>query len=97
MHTGHLMASEDTWFLLPDYRKGFTAARFYKFIEQTLEGMGVVEMMVTSKYADISDSSLQGQKRKGVGRLMEYLGFKPIATQYFKEFKNVRSRCATSA
>ena len=86
MHTSHLMASEDTWYLLPEYRKGLTAARFYRFIEKTLISMGVVEMMVSSKYADISDDTLKGERRKGVGRLMEYLGFKPIATQYFKEF-----------
>lgn len=49
MHTQQLIASEDTYFLLPEYRKGRNALNFFRFMEQRLAEMGVIEISLSTK------------------------------------------------
>lgn len=72
MHTKELCATEDTWFLLPEYRKGRNAIRFYQYVEKELKKMGAVEITMSSKLNNKS------------GRIMEYLGYTLTAYQYSK-------------
>ena len=73
MHTQLPVAHEDTWFLLPEYRKGRNALRFYKFIEDDLKAMGVVEITVSAK---LSNSA---------GTIIEYLGYEHTEKLYSKQ------------
>jgi hypothetical protein len=73
MHTQKTIASEDTFFLLPDYRLGWNAIRFLKFIESECLKRGAVEIGWTDK--------------KGKGALLERLGYKVIASQWSKQVK----------
>lgn len=75
MHTKDLIATEDSWFIHPDYRKGWNAIRFYKFGEAEVRKRGAVSFDVNSKIIDGEPST---------GRIMEYLGYKRIAVQYSK-------------
>lgn len=72
MHTQVVMATEDTWYLLPEYRKGRNAIRFYRFIEDDLREHGVQEIHMSAK---LSNSS---------GRIMEYLGYEFVQKGYLK-------------
>lgn len=72
MHTQQLLCTEDTWFLLPEYRKGRNALNFYKFIEEECIKLGVIEMCMTAP-----------EKNK-VNRILEYLGYKLVSFQYSK-------------
>lgn len=72
MHTQKKTASEDTMFLLPAYRKGWNCIKFYRYIENSLREMGVVEIMQDSKLMN------------GVGRVLEFCGYKHVASRYSK-------------
>jgi hypothetical protein len=74
-HIGKLIATEDTFFLLPAYRKGFTAIRFWQFCERCLDKIDVYEVRTDSKVAN------------DVGRLNEYLGYELIANRYVKRLR----------
>lgn len=74
MHTKQIIATEDTLFLLPKYRKGFTSIRFIRFVEADLVSKGAVEMSITVK-------------SKAVGKLCEFVGYKPVAYQYSKSIE----------
>lgn len=72
MHTQQPVASEDTFFLLEDYRKGWNAIKFIRFIEAQCRKRGAIEIGWSDK--------------KGKGRLLEYLGYEVVASQYSKQF-----------
>lgn len=72
MHSQQLLATEDTWFLLPEYRKGRNAIQFYRFVEDECKRRGVVEIMMTAKLTN------------GAGRILEYLGYQVVARQFSK-------------
>lgn len=72
MHTQKMVASEDTFFILPDYRKGWNAIRFLKFIEAQCRQRGAIEIGWTDK--------------KGKGALLDRLGYKVVASQWSKQF-----------
>jgi hypothetical protein len=72
MHTQLPIATEDTWFLLPEYRKGRNALAFYKYVEEAMRKRGVIEIGMTAKLTN------------GAGRIMEYLGYKNVSLQYSK-------------
>lgn len=74
MHTQRKEASEDTLFLLPEYRKGLNSVHFVKFIENDMIERGVVK-------ATISVKSIR------VGKFLEYMGYELDAYQYSKELK----------
>ena len=73
MHTQLPVAFEDTWFLLPEYRKGWNAIKFYKFIEADMKSMGVVEINVSAKLAN------------DAGKLIEALGYTHTEKLYSKQ------------
>lgn len=76
MHTQALIATEDTWFLRKEYRKGRNAIDFYKFGERELVARGAVEITVSSKLIDGEPTT---------GRLLEYLGYDKVAVAYSKQ------------
>lgn len=47
MHSQRLISTEDTWYLAPEYRKGWTAIKFYRFMEQVVKDRGAVEANLT--------------------------------------------------
>lgn len=73
MHTQIPCAMEDTWFLLPEYRKGRNGIKFFKFIEERLRLSGVREIICSTKITNRA------------GSLLEYMGYKHIANQYHKD------------
>lgn len=72
MHTQKLIASEDTWFLKPEYRKGRNAIKFYKFVEDDMKRRGVEKITMTAA------------PYNGACRIMEYLGYKLDCYRYSK-------------
>lgn len=71
-HTNTLAAKEDTFFILPEHRKGFTAVRFWQYMERCLEHIGVIEITTDSKVIN------------NVGQLSKYMGYKHIANTYHR-------------
>jgi GNAT superfamily N-acetyltransferase len=72
MHTQVLGASEDVWFVLPEYRGRRIGKNLLKFIEDDLRSLGVEEFTMSAKMSN------------DAGKLMELFGFDVIAKQYFK-------------
>jgi len=70
IHFDCTTATEEVLYLSPEVRKGFTAVRFIQFVEESMRAIGVEEIRTDSK--------------GGSARLMEYLGYTPISTKYFK-------------
>lgn len=75
LHTGTLYASEDTYFVLPEYRQGFAALRFWQFMEDCVKSIGVREVRTDSKVLN------------KVHKLNEYCGYKHVANKYVKVFE----------
>lgn len=75
LHTGTLYASEDTYFVLPEYRQGFAALRFWQFMEDCVKSIGVREVRTDSKVLN------------KVHKLNDYLGYKHVANKYVKVFE----------
>jgi len=73
MHTQQMIATEDTWYLAPEVRKGRNAIRFYKYVEAECMARGAVEMIMTAKLAN------------GAGKILEYLDFAVVSKQYSKK------------
>lgn len=71
MHTQKRIATEDCWFLKPEYRQGWNAVRFHKFVEQDLRTRGVVEIT-------------QSAKNEAVGRVLQFLGYSATSQNYSK-------------
>lgn len=69
MHTQVPISTEDTWYLLPEYRKGWNAVKFYKFIEACGAALGSKECTLTIPYA----------KGPSLLSLVKRLGYTPIA------------------
>ena len=86
MHTQKLIATDDTIFMMKEYRKGFNGVRFLRFVQQDLINRGVVEITMTIK----SDR---------VRKLYETDGYKLVAYQYSKPIEEnyVRTEAAQSA
>lgn len=75
MHTQQLLATEDSLFLIPEYRKGRNAINFHKFIEDECRQRNVVEIGMTAK-------------DEAVARLLDYLGYTRIGTQHSKHLNS---------
>jgi len=71
MHSQAMIASEDFFFLENSYRQGWNAIRFLKFVEAECLRRGAVEISWTDK--------------KGKGKLLEFLGYAKVATQWSKQ------------
>lgn len=74
LHTGTLYASEDTFYLLPEHRRGWNALRFWRFMEDSVRAIGVREVRTDSKVIN------------KVHKLNEYCGYKHVANKYVKVF-----------
>jgi len=75
MHTGTLVATEDTFYLLPAYRRGMAAIRFWQYMERAVvDVLGAREICTDSKTVN------------KVHRLNEYLGYRHVANKYVKTF-----------
>jgi hypothetical protein len=88
MHSAVLIATEDTWYLHPEHRKGRNAIRFVQFVENELRQRGAVELWMNAKIAN------------GAGRILEYLDYAAIATRYYKALSEehyVRTKSACNA
>lgn len=82
MHSQLLTATEDTFFIHPDYRDGFNAIRFIKHVERALTNAGVHEILFSCEM----DNAV-------ANRLLQFLKYDPAIQQYRK----VLSPCADSA
>lgn len=71
-----LMAREDAFYIVKEHRGGQLAKMFLKFAETSLLQLGVGQIGMTDK------SPCGGKSLK---RLLEPLGYKPVALQYVKE------------
>jgi hypothetical protein len=80
MHTQTPTVTEDTLFLLPDYRKGRNAIRFYQFIEQEYT------RIVGFAYPDATlfELSFTTKLSNGAGRILKYLDFRETALLHMK-------------
>ena len=76
MHTQELLGTEDTWFLLPEYRKGRNAIRFYNFVEDEMNKRGATKIIMTAA------------PYNKAGRIMEYLGYKLASYNYSKTLQD---------
>jgi len=74
MHTQKLVATEDTLFMIPEYRKGGNAMRFSKFVEDEMIEKGVCEIVLTAKLTNRS------------WKFMERMGYERVAYVYSKQF-----------
>ena len=74
MHSQLLMATEDTFYLHPDYRGGRTALRFLKHIEALCQHWGVHEILF----------SCEQDNPTGIKGLLSYLDYVPVIVQYAK-------------
>lgn len=75
MHTQETISVEDTWYLLPEYRKGWNAIKFYKFIEAYSGPLGVCEATLT----------IPATKDERLGHMLERMGYTATAIQYSKK------------
>lgn len=75
MHSQQLISTEDTWYLSPDYRKGWNAIRFYRFMEDHGKKLGVVEATMTMP------------EEKSLNPLVARLGYTCVAKLYSKQFR----------
>jgi GNAT superfamily N-acetyltransferase len=82
MHTQELIATEDTFFLLPDYRKGWTAIRLLKFVENECARRGAVEICQTAKL------------KNSAGDILIARGYTFVAKQYSKRLAPANSHFA---
>jgi hypothetical protein len=74
MHTQQLIATEDTFFLLPESRKGRNAIRLLDFVEAECKRRGAVEICMTAKLGNHA------------GRILELRGYSVVSRQYSKSF-----------
>lgn len=79
MHTQSLTATEDYWFILPEYRRGRNAIDLYLFAEHEIVRRGGQEIEATLPIAKS-------------GKLLSYFGFKPVAQHYWKSLVDKEPR-----
>lgn len=84
-HTQTLAAKEDTFFLLPEARKGLVALKFWKFMEEAVRLLGVREIRTDSKV--LYDDT--GKLTRDVGKLNKYLGYSHVSNGYFKRLEPI--------
>lgn len=72
-----LLATEDIYYLKPEYRKGRTGIKMFKFAEEYLKSLGVNMIKYSTKVH--SDNS----------KLFEYLGFSFTEKVYIKTIKEL--------
>lgn len=73
MHTGALIAREDTLFILKEHR-GRLGVALIRYIEDMLKVLGVRELTVTVKLVN------------AVGQMIQRMGYQHVAAEYVKQF-----------
>jgi hypothetical protein len=73
MHTQILIAQEDTWYLLPEYRKGWNAVRFFRFMEDEC------------RRRDAKQVNLSTPEGYASGIICQRLGYKKVANCWAKD------------
>jgi hypothetical protein len=71
-HTQTLIASEDTFYVLPEHRGGFMAVRLWQYVERCVIAAGAREICFDSKTMNKADS------------MAKYLKYKPVAIKFIK-------------
>ena len=66
-------AYDESWYLLPDFRKGWNAVKLYKFVEKDLKNEGVKSIRLTLECGSRISSAL------------DMLNFKVLSVNYEKE------------
>lgn len=74
-HSQTPFAREDTLYLLPAYRTGRVAVRLIQYSELCLAKLGIQELRADAKLVN------------GTARLLEHLGYQPVATNFVKFLK----------
>lgn len=74
MHSQLLTATEDTFFVHPDYRQGRLALRILRYVEQFCQERGVHELLFS---CEIDNGS-------GIHGLLKRLDYEPVIMQYRK-------------
>lgn len=80
MHTGEMLATEDTYYLAPEHRKGRNAIAFFNFMEKTLLDMGVSEVQLST---EVHNTKAE--------RIIEYKGYSWIEKRWSKRLNHVRT------
>ena len=75
LHTQTRYASEDTVFIKPEHRGGYTVMALLRFAEDCLRGLGITEIRFTTKHVNRVDV------------LMRRAGYQPVATEFVKFLK----------
>lgn len=78
MHTGIRVASEDTLYLMPEYRNAGNGSAILKYVEADLLSMGIKEIRATTK--------LTNEK---IGKVMFARGYQHVANEYVKVINHV--------
>lgn len=84
MHTQTMIAQEDTWYLDPKYRKGWTAMKFFKFMENECRKRGAKQINLTVP------------EGIGTGVLCERMGYRKVAVHYAKDIHPLEGERATT-
>lgn len=71
-YIGTLHAITDVYFVLPEYRKGFTGIRLFKFVEVVMRSLGVKKLVTGTKL------------HLDIGRVLQRLGYAATETVYTK-------------
>lgn len=87
MHTQETISVEDTWYLLPEYRKGWNAIKFYRFIESYSKPLGVHECTLT----------IPVTKDERLGHMLQRMGYTATAVQYSKNLVRADSPSVKNA
>lgn len=75
MHTGQVMAKDDTLFVKKEHRKGRIAIKFFQYCEAVLRAAGVAEVLITLNVAN------------PVWKVWKRLGYRIKCYQMSKEFE----------
>lgn len=86
MHSQLRMATEDTFFIHPDYRQGRLALRVLKYVENYCALLGVHELLF----------SCEIDNKSGIVGLLERLGFQEQIRQYSKHLLPPSADSATT-
>lgn len=72
LHTQTRYASEDTVFIKPEHRGGYTVMALLRFAENCIRSLGITEIRFTTKHINRVDV------------LMRRAGYAPVATEFVK-------------
>lgn len=78
-HTQTMICSEDTFYIVPEHRGGFTAVRFWQYVERCCIDHGAREIQFDSKLINNADS------------MARYLKYQPVAIKFMKVIDHVQT------